>query len=138
VSNGYEAERGAGWVMFAGIMILFVGILNFLWGLSAIAESHILVNGNHFVIEHQNAWGWVALIVGVIEIFAALSIWKGHEFGRWVGVIVAGLNGIHVLAAMQAYPWWSLAIFIVDILIIYGLVVYGGRKGSLGGASSGP
>jgi hypothetical protein len=28
---------------------------------------------------------------------------------------------------MQAYPWWSLALFTVDVLIIYGLAVHGGR-----------
>jgi hypothetical protein len=31
------------------------------------------------------------------------------------------------LLSIPAYPLWSLAVFAVDILIVYGLVVYGGQ-----------
>ncbi len=127
MSNGYEDSRGAGWVVFAGIMILVAGVLNVLWGISAIANSHIVINGNHFVVSHRQAWGWVVLIIGIIELFAAFAIWNGQAWARWVGVTIAALNAIAVLADMQAYPWWSLAIFTIDVLVIYGLVAYGGR-----------
>jgi len=132
VTNGYDSERGAGWVLFAGIMIMIVAILNILWGISAIANAHVLVNGNHYLISHRNAWGWAILIIGVLQLFAAFSIWSGGGYGRWIGVLTAGLNAIAVLADMQAYPWWSLAIFTIDILIIYGLVAYGGQRGPAG------
>jgi hypothetical protein len=29
--------------------------------------------------------------------------------------------------SIPAYPFWSLAIFAVDILVIYGLAAYGGQ-----------
>jgi hypothetical protein len=128
VTNGYDSERGEGWVLFAGIMILLVSILNIFWGISAIANAHVVINGNHFIIDHRNAWGWAILIIGVLQLYAAFSIWSGGAYGRWVGVITASLNGLAVLADMQAYPYWSLAIFTIDILIIYGLVVYGGQR----------
>ena len=40
---------------------------------------------------------------------------------------MAGLSSIAALMSLPAYPFWSLAIFAVDILIIYGLATYGGR-----------
>ncbi len=127
---GNDADRGAGWVAFAGVMIAFVAILNILWGLSAISDSHFIINGDHYVVDNQNAWGWWTLIIGGIQLIAAFSIWNGHEFGRWIGIIVAGLNGLGQLASMEnSFPFWSLAIFAIDVLIIYALVVYGGRKG---------
>ncbi len=125
----YDDERGAGWVLFAGVMIVMAGTLNVLWGISAIANSHILINGNHYIIDHRQAWGWTVLIIGVIEILVAIGIWSRSQWGRWAGVFIAGLNAIAVLADMQAYPWWSLALFFLDLLIIYGLVAYGGRQG---------
>jgi hypothetical protein len=40
---------------------------------------------------------------------------------------VAGLNAIAQLMFIKAQPWGSLAIFSLDVLVIYGLVAYGGR-----------
>ena len=37
---------------------------------------------------------------------------------------MASLNSIIALLTIPAYPFWSLAIFAVDILMIYGLVTY--------------
>jgi len=36
--------------------------------------------------------------------------------------------GRTLLAFLPAYPFWALAMFTVDMLIIYGLAVYGGQK----------
>ena len=127
MANEIETERGEGWVLFAGVMFGIVGVLNVLWGLSAIANSHILINGNHFDIDHRQAWGWTILIIGVIELVVAFGIWNRAQWARWTGVFIAGVNAIAVLGDMQSFPFWSLAIFAIDLLIIYGLVAYGGR-----------
>ena len=41
---------------------------------------------------------------------------------------VAGLNSIGALLSIPAYPFWSLAVFAVDVLVIYGLAAYGGQR----------
>jgi hypothetical protein len=53
-------------------------------------------------------------------------------FGRWFGIGVAGLNAIAALLSIPAYPFWSLAVFTIDIVIIYGLSAYGGSRGRSG------
>jgi len=53
-----------------------------------------------------------------------------NQFSRWVGVIVLGLNAIVQLMMIPAYPFWSLSIFTLDILAIYGLIAYGKRISS--------
>ena len=53
---------------------------------------------------------------------------SGAQWARWFGIFVAAVNAIGQLAWMQSYPWWSIAIFTVDILIIYALTVYGGKR----------
>ena len=52
----------------------------------------------------------------------------GSQFARWTGIAVAGLQAIAQLAMIQAYPFWSLCVFTVDILVIYALSVYGGKR----------
>jgi hypothetical protein len=77
-----------------------------------------------------NTWGWVVLVLGALQIVAAGSIWAGGQFGRFFGILIAGLSAIGALLAIPAYPFWSLVIFAVDILIIYGLAAYGGQRSS--------
>jgi hypothetical protein len=123
-----QQVRGDRWLMFAGIMVLIAGVLNTIWGLAAIDGAQFFVEDTKFIIEDLKTWGWIILIVGVIQLIAAFSIWAGGEFGRWIGIIAAGLSAIGALLSIPGFPLWSLCIFGVDLLIIYGLVVYGGRQ----------
>jgi hypothetical protein len=123
-----ETAKGAGWLMFAGIMVLIAGILNVIWGIAAIDSANFFVEDERYIFSDLNTWGWIILIVGIIQGIAAFSIWAGGEFGRWIGIIGAGLSAIGALLSIPGFPLWSLAIFGVDLLIIYGLVVYGGHK----------
>jgi hypothetical protein len=122
-----EEERGAGWVTFAGVMMMLSGILNLIYGIAAIAESSFYVGNTRFVFSDLKTWGWIVTAVGALETTAALGIWARSPWARWTGVGVAGLNAIAQLLFIQAYPWLSLAIFAIDVLVIYGLVAYGGR-----------
>jgi uncharacterized membrane protein (DUF2068 family) len=70
----------------------------------------------------------MVLVLGVLQVFAAFSIWQGGAYGRWFAVCVAALSSIGALLSIPTYPFWSLAIFAVDVLIIYGLVAYGGQR----------
>jgi len=40
---------------------------------------------------------------------------------------VLSLNAVAQLLMIPAYPFWSLALFALDILAVYGLVIYGER-----------
>jgi hypothetical protein len=130
-SQGAFDEAGGGWILFAGIMLMLVGILNVIWGIAAIGDSSFFVNDQKYILSNLNTWGWVTLILGAVQIAAAYSIWAGNQFGRWFGIGVAGLSAIGALLSLPAYPFWSLAIFAVDILVIYGLAAYGGQHRSL-------
>ncbi len=123
-----EDIQGAGWVMFAGIMILIVAVLNIIYGFAAIDNSKFFVEDTKFIISDLNTWGWIILIIGVLQLFAGFSIWAGGEYGRWIGLITASVSAIGALLSIPGYPFWSLAIFAMDILIIYGLAAYGGQR----------
>jgi hypothetical protein len=126
-SGGVGEKSGAGWVMFAGIMLLIVGVLNVIYGIAAVDDSKFFVHETQYILSGLNTWGWVTIILGALQILAAFSIWSGGGFGRWFGIFVASLSAIGALMYMPAYPFWSLAVFAIDILIIYGLAAYGGQ-----------
>jgi hypothetical protein len=120
------AER-SGWATFAGVMLAIVGALNVVYGIAAIDSANFYVNNAQYVVSDLNAYGWTLLIVGAIQFCAAFSIFAGTSWGRWVGVFSAGVNSIAQLLFLPAYPALALALFAIDILIIYGLVAHGGR-----------
>ena len=124
----YDADRGLGWVVFAGIMLSIVGILNIVYGIAAIDSSTVFTANAKYVITDLNTWGWVLLGVGAIQFLGAFGIWAGSEWGRWVGIISAGCNAILQMFFIPALPLLSVTLFAVDILVIYGLVAYGGHR----------
>ena len=121
-------EQRSGWVTFAGVMLLLVGTLNVIYGIAAIGDSSFFVNDTRYIFGSLNTWGWIVLVIGVLQFFAAFSLWNGGLYGRVIGLGAAGLSAIGALLSIPAYPFWSLAIFAVDILIIYGLAAYGGDR----------
>lgn len=118
---GYE-ERVTGWWVFAGILLLIAGILNIIWGIAAISESHfVTVSGAHYVFGKLNTWGWITLILGAVEILAALSLFQGGSFGRWFGVVAAGLVAIGALLDIWVLPFWSICVFALSVIVLYEL-----------------
>jgi hypothetical protein len=123
-----DDARGTSWVLFAGIMLATVAILNVIWGIAAIAKSSYFVSdASYILLTDLRAWGWIVLAIGALEFLAAFSIWRGSGFGRWFGIAVAVLSIVGALMSAPASSLWSLVVVALGILVIYGLAVYGGR-----------
>ena len=125
---------GSGWVTFAALMLGLAGLFNFIAGIAAIANSRVYVDEATFIFSDLNTWGWIVLVLAVVQILAAMALLSGSEFARWFGIAAAGANAIGQLLFVQAYPFWSLALFSMDILIIYGLAMYAGSRMPRAGA----
>jgi hypothetical protein len=123
-----DATVGEGWLVFAAIILAIVGVLNIVYGIAAIGNSSFFVADQKYILSDLNTWGWVSLVLGALQLLACVSVIRGGQFGRWFGIIAASLNAIGALLSIPAYPFWSLAIFAVDLMIIYGLTVYGGQR----------
>jgi hypothetical protein len=125
----YEEERGYGWVLFAGTMLALLATVNFIDGIAAVSKSSFFVGNAKFVISDLKTWGWILIAVAAIQGVTAIGVWLKWKGVRWVGVTIAGLNSIAQLMFMPAYPFWSLSLFAVDILVMYGLIAHGRRAG---------
>ena len=75
-----------------------------------------------------NSWGWVTLILGVLQLFAAAGVLMGNQLARWFGVAVVGLSALDQMFFLGAYPFWSLMIIAVDVVALYALCAYGSRE----------
>jgi hypothetical protein len=126
----FDEDRGNGWLVFAGSMLLLLGVMNGIEGIAAISKSHFFVGNAEYVFGDLRSWGWTLLIIGVAQALVGTGIFFRNQIARWAGVLAAGLNAIAQLLSIPAYPFWSLSLFAVDILVLYGLIVYGRRTAS--------
>jgi hypothetical protein len=110
------------------VMLAFAGIVNVRDGIVALTQSKFYVQDAVYVFSDLNTWGWIVLLLGALQLLAAWSIGSGQTWARWFAIVVAAVNAIGQLAWVPAYPVWALAIFAVDILIIYALTVYAPRR----------
>jgi hypothetical protein len=101
------------------------GVLNSIYGIAAIGNSSFFVHDTHYTFGSLNSWGWVTLILGILEMVAALSLLNGGTFGRYFAIVVASLAAIAALLDIPAYPFWSLAVFALSLWIIHGLTIPG-------------
>lgn len=127
--DGYiQTPRGTGWVSFAACLLGLAGCWNMIDGFLAIFNSHVYSESTVVVFSDLKTWGWIMLVLGVLQLIAAYAVLGGSEAARWFGIAVAGINAIGQLAYVPAQPWWAITMFALDVAVIYGLAVYGGRN----------
>jgi hypothetical protein len=124
----YAAGRGQGLVIFASAVLAMVGFFNLLYGIAAVAQSHVFVANAHYVFGDLRAWGWVTLIISILQLIAAAGVLAGNQLARWYGVVVVGLSAIDMMFFIPAYPFWALTIIAVNVVALYALCAYGSRE----------
>jgi hypothetical protein len=113
------------WLAYAVVLLSIAGVLNIIGGIAAIGDSKFFVHGTHYVIGNLKAWGWVVTFVGVAQLLISYGIFKRNQAARWLGVLSLSVNAIVMLLMLPAYPFWSLAIFALDMVAIFGLIAHG-------------
>jgi len=119
--------RGLGRAIFAAILLVIAGTLNIIYGIAAISDANFYTSsGTHYVFSSLHTWGWITVILGVIQLTAGFSLFGGGTYGRVIGIAAATLGAIGALLAIGgANPFWALGIFALCVIVIHGLVVYG-------------
>ena len=109
------------------MLLLVAGFWNMIYGIAAIANSHVFAANAHYVFGDLRTWGWITLIFAILLLVAGGGVMAGNQLARWFGVVVVGLNAINQMFFIPAYPFWSLTIIAMDVVALYGLCAYGSR-----------
>jgi hypothetical protein len=120
-----EQEGRSGWVTFAGVMIVVLGVMNTIYGIAAISNSTFYVADAKYILSDLNTYGWVVLVIGIVQLAVGAGVFARMQFARWTGVFIASANLIAQLLWISAFPLAGLVFIAIDVLVIYGLVVHG-------------
>jgi len=120
-----DSERGAGWALFAGMMLLLMGGMQAFMGLVALLENEIVVaTPKYFLQLDVTSWGWIHMLGGILLILAGMGIFAGQTWARMVGIIIAALAVLAEFASLPYYPIWAIIVISMGIFTIWGLSVW--------------
>jgi len=115
------------WIVFAGIMMVLIGSLHAISGLIGIFDDdYYLTRPSGLVISvDYTAWGWTHLVLGILVAAAGFGAVLGQLWARTVGVLLALVSAVANMLFIAAYPFWSMIMITLDVIVIYALIVHG-------------
>ena len=120
--------RGLGRAVFVAILLLIAGTLNIIYGIASVGDAHFFAH-TQYVFASIHTWGWITIIIGIIQLAAGASLLGGGGFGRVIGIFAASLGAVESLLSVGGqHPWWSLGIFAICLWVLHGLVVFGDEE----------
>jgi hypothetical protein len=123
-----QGEPESGWLIYSGLVLTIAGVVGAIYGLAAISSSDFFEQRAHYMTGDLEKWGWLVLVVGLAQVAVGFGIWAGAGWARWAGVAAAALNSVVQLMWLPAQPLAALALYAVDLLVIYGLVRHGTQR----------
>ncbi|MFI1996373.1 hypothetical protein [Actinoplanes sp. NPDC020271] len=140
MSNSYASERptgadapappATGWagvLVFAGIMLLSLGVFQATEGAVALLhEQAYVVTSEGLLVELDYAvWGWVHLILGLLALAAGTGVFLGWLWARIIGILIAFAGALLHFVFLAASPVWCTILLGMDVLIIFALAAHG-------------
>lgn len=128
VYEGGPAQTGwVGWIVFAALMLVMLGIFHVMQGLVALFRDEVYVVGSDGLVVSVDytSWGWTHVIGGAIAIVVGACLLAGQMWARVVAVVVAMLSAFANIMFLPAYPVWSMIMIAVDVLVIWAVTVHG-------------
>ena len=119
-----SSKSMAGWIGFAGIVLLIVGSIDFIQGLIALFDDeYYVVTASGFLAFDLTGWGWIMVIWGVLLVLAGLGLLGAQGWARWFAIVVVALNFIAQLGFLgnSQYPLWSLTVVALNLVVLYAL-----------------
>jgi hypothetical protein len=116
-----------GFILFAAIMMIMVGVFQALQGLIAIFENEFYVATRNYLFQFDaTSWGWIHLVLGLLVAFAGWGLMSGRTWARVVGITLALLSAIANFLFIPYYPFWALLLITLDIFVIWAITAHGG------------
>jgi hypothetical protein len=119
-----NSKSMAGWIGFAGILMLLVGSIDFMQGLIALFDDeYFVVTEAGFLVLDLTGWGWAMLIWGTLLVLAGLGLLSAQSWARWFAIVVVSLNFIAQLGFLgnSQYVLWSLTVIALNFVVLYAL-----------------
>jgi hypothetical protein len=115
-----------GWIAFAGVMMIMIGIFQAVDGIVGIFNDDLLVQGPKYTYSlSTTSWGWIHLILGIIIVIAGIGLFSGNLAARIIAITLAVLSAIANFLWLPYYPVWSIIVIALNVAVIWALTAHG-------------
>ena len=112
----------AGFVVFAGGLMMVIGLINIFQGFIALfSDQRVAMTRRNLVIVNVNAWGWVLTFSGLALLIVGAGLLVAQTWARITGIVLVCLHAVTQVLWLGAYPVWSLLMFALDVIVLYAL-----------------
>lgn len=118
-----EEHSSPGWAIFVAAYLVIAGVLNIIWGIVALDNKSYFVSGG-LLWSELNTWGWVAIIVGAIQILGSILVAARRAGGAIIAGFLAFFGIMLNFLSIGAYPVWSVILLVLDAMIIWAVTVH--------------
>ncbi|MEY1676228.1 hypothetical protein AB4Z55_18835 [Gordonia sp. ABKF26] len=121
-NHGPSVKQGiaAGTSIGAAIILIVLGVIQLFQGIAAVAEDEVFVRGVEYVYKLDfTTWGWIHIALGVVMAGVGVALVTGATWARFTAIVMAGLSIIANFLWLPYYPWWSILIIALDIVVIW-------------------
>ncbi|AHH16921.1 putative membrane protein [Nocardia nova SH22a] len=127
--TGTEQKVAAGTSLAAAALLVVAGIVSIFQGISAIAKDDIYIAGPNYTYQwNTSGWGWVHLILGILVVLAAVGLFTGAVWGRILAITLLSLSILANFLWLPYYPWWSILIIALDIVVIWAIATWDPKR----------
>jgi len=122
-----EVTGWVGWIVFAGTMMMLLGVFHMFEGLIALfRHSSIAFPTSGLTIQvSYTQWGWLQLLAGALVFAAGLGLFTGRMWARTLGVILVSVSALINFAWATAFPIWSITLLAIDFFVLYAIIAHG-------------
>jgi hypothetical protein len=119
-----DVRIGSGWVAFAGTYLGIAGVLNLIWGITALANKDYFTE-NGLVWSSLSVWGWIAIIVAIAQVTAGGLLFARKIGGVIMALVLAMCGMLLNFLSIGAYPVWSTVAIVCNALVLWAVTVHG-------------
>ena len=116
----------AGWIGFAGILMVILGGISIFEGLIALIAGQLLrLTPAGYLLFDVTGWGWMMLIWGVLLALVGLALLNGASWARWMAIVFVSVNMFGQLGFLGNTndTVWLLITLTLNIIILFALIV---------------
>lgn len=126
VDRPLPGAESSGWIAFAGILLFINGCFTAFWGLAAVLNDEVVTvgGGAGVVIWDITAWGWAAIVIGLLMVLTGIGLFTGNRGARWAAIFFATISALFQFGIVTAFPLWAIMVIVIDLVVIYHLVAH--------------
>ena len=109
----------AGVLLFAASWMGAIAVLNLFYAIARLAGSDIFITTASWLVGDARPWGWLWLVVGIVQLAAAGGILAGRRWALWIGVLSALW---HIVASIMFMfsdsVWLGIVLIGLDVTVL--------------------